>query len=742
MAENRTQLIFDFLQGKDTITPGLKGVDGQVSKIGSAFSGMGPIIAGVGAAIASAFAVGKLISFGKEATRLAIIQENAVNELNSALARTGQYSAQASKDFQEYASALQAASTYGDEVILKNAALIQSLGSLDQDALKGATQAALDLSAALGIDLTSASTLVGKAATGEIGSFSRFGLVIEKGATASETFANALEKINSKFGGAAAAQINTFGGATQQLTNTWGDLQEEFGNFIIKNPLVVEAIKKVNGKLSEFGKYVSDNRKELLILFNEGIVTVLRGLSSFLTFIGNMVQGLKIFKLAIVGIGNEILANLLTPAKLFYDQINKIIRLIPGLSESFGEIEIATNLYEAAAETAAEAWDQIAAELENPAPFEAASNALNKLTDEVERIGSTEVVITPKLAPLEEDSSLTQDIATWLKVDGLGAKVAKSFASGIAQGAAGAKTFIVTALSTAVDSIIPGLGQALGPIFDMLAQGPEHTKKMVREFTQAIPTIIQNLIEALPVFFEELIVGMADAIVVLADKADIIIIRFTEAMIRATPRIIWAWITYMPLVAYKLIESLIQLIPDVVWEFIGELVKGAGEFVWAIVSGAGEFVWTILEGAYTFVEEIIKGAGRFIEELVKGAGGVLGDVGGGIGSFFGGVADTIGSVFGFAKGGIPEVKSVPSGFPADQFPAALTSGELVVDRTTTNQLKSFLEGQQSDIVPALLAQILNALNRPQNIETSISINDRAFADIILDLNRRNERLTA
>jgi len=156
----------------------------------------------------------------------------------------------ASEDFQEHASSIQQFSKFGDEAVLVNAALIQSLGSLEVEGLKGATQAAVDMAAALRIDLKAAATLVGKAATGEISSFTRYGLAITKGKDASETFANALRAINDQFGGAAAAQVNTFSGAVTQLGNTWGDATEEIGFAITQNEDVVEAIKETQGAIA------------------------------------------------------------------------------------------------------------------------------------------------------------------------------------------------------------------------------------------------------------------------------------------------------------------------------------------------------------------------------------------------------------------------------------------------------------------------------------------------------------
>ena len=202
------------------------------------------LFAGIGiGAITAIIGIRKLIRSSKEFVQLAGVQQDAVNELNSSLKRSGKFTVQASKDFQDFASQLQQNSTIGDEVILKNAALIQSLGALSTEGLKQATQAAADLAAALGIDLTAAATLVGKAAVGEVGSFSRYGLVIKKGKTAAETFAKALTALQAKFGGAAQAQTKTFTGALEQLNNTFGDLKETVGEIITNSPAIVNLFK-------------------------------------------------------------------------------------------------------------------------------------------------------------------------------------------------------------------------------------------------------------------------------------------------------------------------------------------------------------------------------------------------------------------------------------------------------------------------------------------------------------------
>jgi len=191
---------------------------------------------------AATAAIKKSFDIMGDSIRAAVGQEDAINKFNSALKISGRFTASASEGFQKYASSLQEVTKFGDEVILQNAALLQSLGNLDDKGLKAGTKAAIDMAAALGVSLESAITLVGKAASGEIGSFSRYGVIIKKGKDNAETFSNVLYALNKQFGGAAEAEVNTYSGAVTQLSNAFGDTLEAIGRFVIKSPAVRTAI--------------------------------------------------------------------------------------------------------------------------------------------------------------------------------------------------------------------------------------------------------------------------------------------------------------------------------------------------------------------------------------------------------------------------------------------------------------------------------------------------------------------
>lgn len=208
----------------------------------------------------------------------AIEAENALNKFNSALALTGKYSRETSLEFKAFTDDIEHNSNVTAENALEAASLIQSLGNLEKDGLKRATQAAVDMSAALGIDLQSAAKLVGKAATGEVASFSKFGIKLEEGTSKADTFDKALTALSSKFGGSAANQINTYSGQVNQLTNRWGDITEVFGRTVIENTALLEVMKELNKLLVEQTGSLEANEDSFKILAGETLVVFIDAL--------------------------------------------------------------------------------------------------------------------------------------------------------------------------------------------------------------------------------------------------------------------------------------------------------------------------------------------------------------------------------------------------------------------------------------------------------------------------------
>jgi len=183
--------------------------------------------------------------FTAKSIQLANEQENAINRLNTALKVNGDFSQEASQDFQNFASELQKTTKFGDEAILNNLALAKSFGATNEQAKQIATTAA-DLAEALNIDLESATRNVAKTLGGFAGELGET-IPALKNLNAEQLKAGeGIRVLADQFGGTAQQRVKTFSGGLSQLSNTFGDLLEEFGFLITKSPAVTATIGKLN----------------------------------------------------------------------------------------------------------------------------------------------------------------------------------------------------------------------------------------------------------------------------------------------------------------------------------------------------------------------------------------------------------------------------------------------------------------------------------------------------------------
>jgi phage-related protein len=111
----------------------------------------------------------------------------------------------------------------------------------------------------------------------------------------------------------------------------------------------------------------------------------------------------------------------------------------------------------------------------------------------------------------------------------------------------------------------------------------------------------------------------------------------------------------------------------------------------------------------------------------------------------GGGKGVISEFLGLAKGGIVYAAQGTLAKGTDTVPAMLTPGELVVPRDMVSELGAYLSAQRDTSGAsntAMLASILSEVQKPIVVQAEAKVNQSAFADIILQLNRQNARLTA
>lgn len=189
---------------------------------------------------------GAIGDFVKGSVNAAEEQENAINRLSQALRAAGDFSEEAVADFNNFASELQRTTKFADDVTLNSLALAKSFGATNEQA-KNLVLAAANLSATFGGTLEQNVEKLGKTFDGTSGKLAKY-IPELKGLTEEQLRAGkAADIINSKFGGAAQAEINTYTGRMIVLTNAFGDLQEIIGESVTKSSFFQSAIVSLTG---------------------------------------------------------------------------------------------------------------------------------------------------------------------------------------------------------------------------------------------------------------------------------------------------------------------------------------------------------------------------------------------------------------------------------------------------------------------------------------------------------------
>lgn len=282
--------------------------------------------AGITAAVAATAAVIGALSF-KKAISEAIEAENAINQFNAALFSTGNFTKEASQSFQDYASSLERTLGIQDELILQGGQLLVTIGNLTGQGLERATQASLDLAKGLQIDTTTAFNLLAKAANGNVGALSRYGIKIDENLSKSQKFAEALRLIEGRFNGMAAAASGTLQGSLNRVTIEFNNIFETFGKLITSSPVIREALKII---ANEFVK-ISDSLSKISVKSFDGIILKML----------EMAQTASLVLLPAIEIIGNTLKTVFTAVELI---VGGIVNLIGELASGFAQVGNAVGL--------------------------------------------------------------------------------------------------------------------------------------------------------------------------------------------------------------------------------------------------------------------------------------------------------------------------------------------------------------------------------------------------------------
>lgn len=282
MADKEASLIIKL---KDEASAGMKSMAGTLAKVAAAVAAVKVVV--------------------MDSIKAYMEQETVTNKMNNALKTQGIYSKELSAEMVAYSKSIQNTTTFSDEAVISQMSLLTTFGLAGKE-MKQASEAARNMSTSLGIDLNSATMLVGKAFQGNTAALSRYGIQIEEGLTPTEKFAAVMGQLNSRFGGASAAATNTYAGKLAMLKNQFGEVQEEVGQALI--PVLgwlATQLAKVFNIINQFGG-LGNTLALMFASFGAGIVDFV---TTALTSIPGVSQLFKMMGIDLKGISDQLDAN-------------------------------------------------------------------------------------------------------------------------------------------------------------------------------------------------------------------------------------------------------------------------------------------------------------------------------------------------------------------------------------------------------------------------------------------------
>lgn len=271
-----TGLTFN-LFGKDvSVGKSLKGVEGKANestkRIGDHFKHLGLVIG-------EAFAAEKIFEFGKSAFEIAESAEKTSKQTEAVLKSTGGAAGVTAKDIEElahtiggYAGKSDQAVQAGENMLLTFKNIKNGVGK-NADIFTQASKTATDLSVAMGIPLTNAMRLVGRAVNDPIQGLSaltRYGItftdaqknqikaLVDTG-QGMKAQGIILDQLNTKFAGSAAAQATP----ADKAKASWANLKVEIGKGLlpIVDKLATFITEKVVPVIQSIVGWVKEHKK-------------------------------------------------------------------------------------------------------------------------------------------------------------------------------------------------------------------------------------------------------------------------------------------------------------------------------------------------------------------------------------------------------------------------------------------------------------------------------------------------
>ena len=202
---------------------------GRINKLTSGLAQVGQAVAGV-------YAIKTGVEFLNNALNEAAAHETEVNRLGLAIKNVGVHFGASAQQVEQFAEQVQKQTAFDNTEVVAafNKLVVTGLNYAQSQKI---ITAAMNLAAGAGGTLEGRVTMLVRAYEGQARGFKQLGIEGTK-------FSAIMGEVEKKYGGQAAAQLDTYAGKTRALENTWKDYTKTIGNFWL--PVAKKAIDALN----------------------------------------------------------------------------------------------------------------------------------------------------------------------------------------------------------------------------------------------------------------------------------------------------------------------------------------------------------------------------------------------------------------------------------------------------------------------------------------------------------------
>ena len=196
--------------------------------VGGAAAGLTRTFAAVGAAIAAAFAVTRIVNFAKVTVTEFAAAQDAQNRLSFAFQQFPSLVGANIEALRELNEEMARKTKYDDDAFAAGQATLAQFGLTEQQ-LKDITPLLADYASRTGKDLPTAASDLGKAILGQGRALKDVGIDFDDAGSAAANFEQIMEGLRTQVGGFAESEGATFVGQLEILKNGFGEVKERIG---------------------------------------------------------------------------------------------------------------------------------------------------------------------------------------------------------------------------------------------------------------------------------------------------------------------------------------------------------------------------------------------------------------------------------------------------------------------------------------------------------------------------------